>query len=64
MAASGTTSLVLAGLAGNACIAVAKVAAAAWTGSAALLAEGVHSIAATTSQALLWLGLGRAGRRA
>ena len=63
MAASGTTSLVLAGFAGNACIAVAKLAAAAWTGSAALLAEGVHSIAATTSQALLWLGLGRASRR-
>lgn len=62
MAASGSTTVVLAALAGNGCIAVAKLAAAAWTGSAAMLAEAVHSIADTANQGLLLLGLGRAQR--
>lgn len=62
MAASGSTMVVLAALAGNGCIAVVKLMAAAWTGSAAMLAEAVHSIADTANQGLLLLGLRRARR--
>lgn len=62
MAASGSTMVVLAALAGNGCIAIFKLAAASWTGSAAMLAEAVHSIADTANQGLLLLGLRRARR--
>lgn len=62
MAASGSTAVVLAALAGNGCIAIAKLAAAAWTGSAAMLSEAIHSIADTANQGLLLLGLKRAAR--
>lgn len=62
MAATGSTTVVIAALAGNGCIAIAKLAAAAWTGSAAMLSEAIHSIADTANQGLLLLGLGRAAR--
>ncbi len=54
---------VKAALAANAGIACAKLVAAALSGSAAMLAEGVHSVADTANQALLLLGMRRAARR-
>ena len=52
----------LAALSANGAIAVTKLAAAATTGSTALLAEGIHSIADTGNQLLLLLGMRRAKR--
>ena len=51
---------VLAALGANTAIAIAKFAAAALSGSAAMLAEALHSVADTGNQALLLLGLKRA----
>ena len=48
----------------NAVVAVAKGFAALVTGSSAMFAEAVHSVADTCSEALLLLGIRRAGRRA
>jgi cation diffusion facilitator family transporter len=62
MAASGSTKVVIAALAANGLIAVAKFAAAAVTGSAAMLAEAIHSLADTANQGLLLLGIKRAAR--
>ncbi|HEY4157162.1 MAG TPA: cation diffusion facilitator family transporter [Polyangiaceae bacterium] len=54
--------VVIAALAGNLGIAVAKFVAAWLSGSAAMLAEGVHSFADTGNQALLLLGMTLAKR--
>lgn len=53
---------VKAALLANAGIAGAKLVAAVLSGSAAMLAEGVHSVADTANQALLLLGMRRASR--
>jgi cation diffusion facilitator family transporter len=53
---------VLAALAANCAIAVAKVVAGLITGSAALLAEALHSLADTANQGLLLVGLSRSKR--
>jgi cation diffusion facilitator family transporter len=59
MSAPGNSrKVVLAALGGNVLIAVAKLAAAVLSGSAAMLAEGVHSLADTGNHGLLLLGMG------
>ena len=63
MAAEGSTKAVVTALAANLGIAVSKFVAAAITGSASMLAEGVHSVADSTNQALLLVG-GKRARRA
>lgn len=63
MKPSNTHVLVLA-LAANLGIAVAKFAAAAITGSSALLTEGVHSLVDSTNQLLLMYGQKRAAKPA
>jgi cation diffusion facilitator family transporter len=58
MAASSTKAIFFA-LGANAGIAVTKFIAAAYTGSGAMLAEAIHSVADTANQLLLLLGLKR-----
>ena len=56
------TKATIAALFANAGIAVAKFVAFIFTGSASMLAEGVHSVADTSNQALLLFGMRRARR--
>lgn len=62
MASSGGTRAIVAAMAANAGIAVAKFVAYLVTGSASMLAESVHSVADTSNQGLLLLG-GRQARK-
>ncbi|GAB3684618.1 cation diffusion facilitator family transporter [Saccharopolyspora tripterygii] len=56
MSAGGGTKAILAALAANAGIAVAKFGGFLFTGSSSMLAESVHSLADTSNQGLLLLG--------
>jgi len=53
---SGNQKVVLTAMGGNAVITIAKFIAALLSGSVAMLAEAVHSVADTANQALLLLG--------
>jgi cation diffusion facilitator family transporter len=64
MATSGTLKAVWAALAGNLLVAGAKFAAAAVTGSAAMLSEAVHSLVDTINELLLLYGIARSSRPA
>lgn len=57
--AAASRKVILAALVGNALIAVTKFAAAAVTGSAAMLSEGIHSVVDTGNQILLLHGIRR-----
>jgi cation diffusion facilitator family transporter len=63
VSASGGTKAILAALGANVGIAIVKFVAAAISGSASMLAEGVQSLADSANQLLLLLG-GRRARRA
>ena len=59
-AGSVSRKVIYAALAGNLMIALTKFAAAWWTGSSAMLSEGVHSVVDTSNQLLLLYGINRA----
>jgi cation diffusion facilitator family transporter len=62
MSAEGTRRAIVAAFLANLGIAISKFFAFAVTGSASMLAEGIHSIADTGNQGLLFLG-GRRSRK-
>ncbi|HZD51568.1 MAG TPA: cation diffusion facilitator family transporter, partial [Woeseiaceae bacterium] len=57
--ARGSTKVIIAALLGNTLIAISKFAAAAFTGSSAMVSEGIHSLVDTGNQALLLHGVRR-----
>ncbi|MCF8467293.1 MAG: cation diffusion facilitator family transporter [Sneathiella sp.] len=61
--ASGSKKVIYAALLGNAGIAVSKFTAAYFTGSSAMLSEGVHSLVDTGNQVLMLHGLKRAAKK-
>ena len=64
MSAGGGTKAILAALAANAGIALAKFVGFAITGASSMLAEAVHSVADTSNQGLLLLGQRTSKRKA
>jgi cation diffusion facilitator family transporter len=60
----GSVKAILYALGANSGIAIAKGGAAFWTGSGAMLAETIHSIADCANQVLLLIGLKRSARPA
>src|SRR6478609_3591278 len=64
MSTGGGTRAIIAALAANAGIAIAKFVGFLVTGSSSMLAEAVHSLADTANQGLLLIGGKRAARAA
>ncbi len=62
--ASGSRKVIFAALAGNTLISITKFAAAAFTGSSAMLSEGIHSLVDTGNQFLLLHGMKQAAKPA
>jgi len=61
-ATSSSKTVIYAALLGNLLVALTKFGAAWWTGSSAMLSEGLHSLVDTSNQVLLLYGLHRAAR--
>lgn len=57
--ASGSRKVIIAALVGNTLVALTKFAAAAVTGSSAMISEGIHSVVDTGNQVLLLYGIHR-----
>lgn len=64
VSAHGSKKALLAALAANTGIAVAKFSGALYTGSASMMSEGVHSLVDTGNQILLLIGMKQASRPA
>ena len=62
--AHGSKTSVLAAIGGNSLIMVGKFTAFSFSGSGAMLSEGIHSLADVLNQILLLVGIQRAGRKA
>jgi len=62
--ASGSKKVIYAAMLGNGLIAVAKFVGAFFTGSSAMLSEGIHSVVDTGNQSLLLYGMARSKRPA
>ena len=60
----GSTKAVVTAVVANALVTIAKFIGFTFSGSSALLAEAIHSLADTANQALLYLGLKRSQREA
>jgi len=60
--ASGSKTVIIAALVGNALISITKFIAASITGSSAMLSEGIHSLVDTGNQVLLLYGMKRAAK--
>lgn len=58
--AGSSKKAIYAALVGNSLIAVTKFAAATYTGSSAMMSEGIHSLVDTGNQGLLLYGMKRA----
>lgn len=62
MSASSSKKVIFAALAGNTLIAITKFVASAFTGSSAMLSEGIHSLVDTGNQGLLLYGMKQAAK--
>ena len=62
IASLSSRKVIYAAMVGNLLVAATKFGAAAWTGSSAMLSEGVHSVVDTGNSLLLLYGLHRAER--
>lgn len=63
MATSASTKTVWAAVIGNLLVALTKIVAAVFSGSAAMASEAVHSVVDTGNEVLLLYGMGRSRRR-